>query len=220
MDYLNYRKSVSHKPLEKPQQISDANLKIIDNFLPEDQFKKIFDSIMGTGMMWNYNNIVDYDDQDDPKFQFVHLFYTQTNGIVSSLSNILEPFINLLKAQVLIRVKANLNTRCLKNDRENRYHCDHELVGCKLPDGTLISYTAIYYVNTNNGYTLFKSGEKVDSVANRIVIFDSSKLHKAVGCTDQKRRVVINFNYLTSAYSEVDQLVRLKKVCDEAEANA
>ena len=55
--------------------------------------------------------------------------------------------------------------------------------------------TAIFYVNTNNGWTEFKKGGKVKSVANRIVIFDSNLEHQGVTCTDKKRRVVINFNY-------------------------
>ena len=193
---------------------------VIDDFLPEEQFNEFSDLLMGSGMIWNWCDVVDYEEWNKNKFQFTHTFFSDNQGFISPLSDLVKPFIDLLKMNVLIRIKANLNVKCEENIRESKFHYDHELVGSRLPDGTLTSYTAIYYVNTNNGYTLFKSGEKVDSVANRIVIFDSSKLHKAVGCTDQKRRVVINFNYLTSAYSEVDQLVRLKKVCDEAEANA
>ena len=41
----------------------------------------------------------------------------------------------------------------------------------------------------------FKNGDKVESVANRVVIFDSKLQHQAVSCTDEKVRVVINFNY-------------------------
>ena len=56
--------------------------------------------------------------------------------------------------------------------------------------------TAIFYVNTNNGWTEFKKGGKVKSVANRIVIFDSQLYHQGYTCTDQKRRVVMNFNWI------------------------
>ena len=55
--------------------------------------------------------------------------------------------------------------------------------------------TAILYLNTNNGYTEFKSGDKVKSVSNRVVVFDSNLKHRTVTCTDQKTRIVINFNY-------------------------
>ena len=51
-----------------------------------------------------------------------------------------------------------------------------------------------------------------------MVIFDSSKLHKVVGCTDEKRRVVINFNYFTSLYGSTDQAELSKKRFKEANA--
>ena len=55
--------------------------------------------------------------------------------------------------------------------------------------------TAVFYVNTNNGYTIFESGEKVSSVENRMVIFDSNILHTGTTCTDERVRCVLNFNY-------------------------
>ena len=58
--------------------------------------------------------------------------------------------------------------------------------------------TAIYYVNTNNGWTEFENGDKVPSVENRIVIFDSSQLHTGTRTTNASSRVVINFNYVSS----------------------
>lgn len=55
--------------------------------------------------------------------------------------------------------------------------------------------TSIFYVNTNNGYTLFKNNQKVKSIENRMVIFKSSEIHSSVTCTDSKVRCVINFNF-------------------------
>jgi len=190
---------------------------IIDNFLPENYFNNLCDLMMGTGMVWNWNDSVDYKGGSKNQFQLTHSFYYSTKGYVSPLSHIIEPFVDLLKVGILIRIKANLTTRT-KTHLESEFHYDHEFVGSRLPDGTLISYTAIYYVNTNNGYTLFQSGEKVKSVANRIAIFNSAKLHKAVSCTDEKRRVVINFNYFTSKYGTIDQYQKSLKIFNEANA--
>jgi hypothetical protein len=58
------------------------------------------------------------------------------------------------------------------------------------------SLTAIYYVNDNNGSTKFEDGDSIDSVANRLVIFPSNLRHSGTRCTDQQRRIVINFNYM------------------------
>ena len=58
------------------------------------------------------------------------------------------------------------------------------------------SKTAILYLNTNNGYTEFENGQRVESVANRLVVFDSALKHTGTTCTDQKRRIVLNLNYI------------------------
>jgi len=50
-------------------------------------------------------------------------------------------------------------------------------------------------MNTNNGYTKFEDGTKIESVANRMVFFSSNMKHTGTSCTDEKIRVVINFNY-------------------------
>ena len=75
-----------------------------------------------------------------------------------------------------------------KKDTNYKYpmHTDTDLKGHK---------TSVYYVNTNNGGTIFQNGKKAKSKANRLVEFDCHQNHAAVDCTDQKVRVVINFNY-------------------------
>ena len=72
--------------------------------------------------------------------------------------------------------------------------------------------TAAFYINTNNGYTKFRrewgdwavvngypedpDHERiVESRSNRMVIFDSNLEHSGYTCTDEKVRVLVNFNY-------------------------
>ena len=56
--------------------------------------------------------------------------------------------------------------------------------------------TSILYINTNNGYTKIKGHGKVKSVANRMVIFPSTLEHAGFACSDKKKRVVVNFNWM------------------------
>ena len=56
--------------------------------------------------------------------------------------------------------------------------------------------TAIFYINTNNGYTEFENGEKIESVANRLIMFPSNIKHRGVTQTDEQTRIMINFNFL------------------------
>ena len=50
------------------------------------------------------------------------------------------------------------------------------------------------YLNDNNGYTEFKN-QKVDSVSNTAVVFDTDIEHRGVPATNVDRRLVININY-------------------------
>ena len=177
-------------------------MEIIDDFLPQNKFQVIQDFFMGPDIPWYYNKNVDYPDDlgslDD--FQFTHTFFRNDPGDVGITTllerwRILRPYLDKFNYSAMLRVKANLNTRTSKIDKR-RWHIDTTL-RCK---------TAIAYMNTNNGYTSFKDGTKVDSVANRVVIFNSQLSHKGATCTDQKTRVVINFNFIDTVGSEVSIL--------------
>ena len=55
--------------------------------------------------------------------------------------------------------------------------------------------TSIYYINSNNVYTEFEDGTKIESVENRMLVFNSNSKHRGVTSTDTLKRVLINFNY-------------------------
>ena len=56
--------------------------------------------------------------------------------------------------------------------------------------------TAVFYINTNNGYTEFENGVRVNSVANRVCIFDSHLKHRGTTHSEgSNQRIVVNFNY-------------------------
>ena len=171
-------------------------MKIIDNFLPDYQFKQIQLLFLGDIFPWYWNDqIVNPNEKGyDPKrYQFTHTIFDRRppwNGEPSSQYQILQnsSLFALLGANEFERIKVNLNTRTIFN-RGGGWHIDVE----KQPH---IKNTAVYYLNTCNGYTKFKKGGKVKSVANRMVIFDSQLYHQGYTCTDQKRRVVMNFNWI------------------------
>lgn len=158
----------------------------VDNFLPNDQFRRIQEHLMNPEFPWFYNPYVDDANEEGNFYQFTHTFYKQPHGNNSEHIAILNPIFDKLNAQLLVRVKANLNPRAENIDlgkfhRDVKYDC----------------HTAIYYVNTNNGYTEFENGDRVESVENRMVIFKSDTMHTGKSCTDENVRVLINFNYFT-----------------------
>ena len=54
---------------------------------------------------------------------------------------------------------------------------------------------AIFSLNTCDGYTKLKNGRKIESVANRLLLFDSSKEHCSTTTSSTELRYNINFNF-------------------------
>ena len=158
-------------------------VEVIDYFLSQYHFDSLYSYFMGEDMVWFYKNHIVK--EGDGGFQFTASICGE--GKKFDTFSFIEPCINRLGCNVLHRIKANLRPRTLLH-RRSQYHTDVSGASDNLK-------TAIYYINTCNGYTKFKKGGKVKSVANRMVIFNHSMEHAGVSCTDKKRRLVINFNY-------------------------
>ena len=170
-------------------------MKVIDNFLGDYQFEMLRALMMGFDFPWYFNDRIlhpTHDNYDEDLYQFTHGFYLNNGEKVSEFFQHLEYCILKLKAKHLIRVKANLTSGTLFH-QGGGYHCDYDN---KTFDDPL--NTAILYINTNNGFTKFKKGGKVKAVENRLVIFDFDQEHQGFTCTNEKRKIVINFNYVPS----------------------
>ena len=135
-------------------------------------------------------------------FQFIHIFYDNWSA-TSEQIHTLDPLLKSIEPITIWRIKANLLTKT-PNIIENEFHID--MGQYEIHDGVVIntegppkileqSTTSIFYVNTNNGYTKFEDGTKVESVANRLISFSSNTKHKGTSCTDEETRIIINFNY-------------------------
>lgn len=160
---------------------------IHDDFLDADVFdelKSIF--INNVNFPWYYySGITSADQNEKDKHQFVHTLYAENIGVTSDFFRHMTPLLQRINVKNLIRIKANLGLRTDEHI-EGGWHTDFDF-DCK---------TAIFYLNTNNGYTLLEDDTKVESVANRFVTFDSSVEHSGVSHTDTKVRCLLNINYL------------------------
>lgn len=125
---------------------------------------------------------------DEQNVQFVHGFLRRREDRVfqSRYLPLVLPVLNRLHAQLLVKVKVNLT---LPRDQHVEYglHVDTAWPGAQ---------TAILYLNTNNGYTVFEDGTRVESVENRLLVFDASRLHTGASCTDAESRLVLNMNFV------------------------
>ena len=167
-------------------------MKIQDNFLPQEQYEQIRETMMSTYFPWFYNSSIiygiDHDNDISDRGQMVHCFFRvneEKQKEVSTHFELIVPLLNKLEVDKIFRVKANLRLRTDISEKSG-WHVD----------GFAPCTTSIYYINSNDGVTEFEDGSLVDTVANRMVSFNGKMKHRGCTQTNTKTRVLINLNYL------------------------
>lgn len=163
---------------------------IHDNVLPQEQFQQLKTFILSNNFSWFYSPYKVASDKYDGAnemydFQFTHNFYSDYSP-KSPFISLIEPIIQIINPKSIVRIKANLTTSTPKIINYG-YHKDLDFRG----------ETAIFYINSNDGYTIFEDGTRVESIENRLLRFDSQMIHTGTSCTNEKVRCVLNLNYYT-----------------------
>ena len=180
-----------------------GDVKVYNHFLDYQDYHLLKDAFCSDSkdrapFFYNDNIVSENELKDDYSFQFTHVLVGCSDGsgyasvdekeIYSPYWKNVFPIFDKLDAQKVIRAKVNMRTRT-PEIYKSKFHVD-------VPQKIEGHKTAIYYLNSNIGYTIFESGEKVNSVGNRIVIFDGHQYHCGTSCTDQNIRSVLNINFI------------------------
>ena len=169
--------------------MGNLDYKIIDNFLEVKDFYTFKEEIFNTNNVpWYYRNsqtISSIDDLDDIGYFTLNFFNDMCSDFIG-FNYYLYKIYEKLECKALIQSRANLSLK-QKEIKKLYFHTDYTFK-CK---------TAIFYMNTNNGATILDENKqiKIDSIENRIVVFDSQIRHSALLQSDTKRRIVLNINY-------------------------
>ena len=165
----------------------------VDDFLDKDIFIRLQDVIMSQSICWHFAPFTDDSKGGSNQFYFGHNIYIN-HAWASGLSSELAPLIQKIKPMAIHTIRANLMTRS-EEHIESQFHSDLSL---NAPTTDKIDQwtTAIYYINDCNGYTKLEDGSVIESRANRLLTFPSDIRHLGSTCTDEKRRVLINLNYI------------------------
>ena len=168
------------------------DLHIIDNILSDTDLKKlqylwsqpIYRPVAHTAYAEGQQSIYDS--------QFVRVLYNQNFDIVDRYLHVWDPLYERLGVESIHLARMNITLpRREGEERISGYHIDME--------GEKDILTCLYYLNSNNGGTIFEeSGQFIQSVENRAVIFRNGLRHSAVFCTDSMFRFVYNLNYRPS----------------------
>ena len=162
------------------------NYKIIDNALPQEEFENIKFNILNSDFPWNLAKEVVANQRGNfpiqASYYFTHLFWDRFKA--EAQSQMFAPLLNLMDCHALMRIKGN----CYPSTPEVIIHGNHI-------DYPFPHKGAIFYLNTNNGLTILEGKVEVESIENRLLLFDPSKPHTSTTCTDTKCRINVNFNY-------------------------
>jgi hypothetical protein len=163
--------------------------KVIDNFLPQSEFDRLQNFMMSTDFDWYFNLLINHNhDEEDKTSYFTHILYHKMNSYwvprISGFYREFKIFEEMLDIKAMIRVKANL----YPNTKEKVTHAPHV-------DYDFKHKGCVFSINTCNGGTILNDGTVIESIANRALLFDSSKPHSSTSCTDQKARINLNINY-------------------------
>jgi hypothetical protein len=173
-------------------KIEIKNKKMIcTDVLQQQHYEYIFKTLTNDTFPWNYNDHVvdttEFGTEEKHQLQFIHKFHEVSTILTEpKYWQMLFPIFEVLRPHTFIRVKAN-NIPGKEKIITHGMHTD---------TGIPLSYTAIYYVNSNNGFTEFDNGDRVDSVANSMIVFPSYMRHTGSTCTDARSRINININFL------------------------
>jgi len=163
-----------------------TDIVVQDNFLDEEYFKRLQSKILVIGEN-SFPWFMSYTVTGKP-YQMCHVVY----GNHRSYSDFYGEFgmlFDALKVFQFIRIKINLLNREEKII-EHGMHTDIQ----NAPENVL---TSILYMNTNNGYTKFETGEKIESVENRLVTFPNSLKHTgSTNNCDALYRCVMNIDWI------------------------
>ena len=157
---------------------------IHEKFLPIDFFEKIRNLIMDQDFAWRRRDHMTHNTND--KMYFTYGFYNKMRPLSEWYVPYIIPILKKLDAAAPIEVRANMFVSALF--KASGWHCDHGFP-CK---------TAILYLNDCDGGTELKINNKIIFIkaeANKMLVFDTNVLHRAITSKEEPIRYVINFNH-------------------------
>jgi hypothetical protein len=166
--------------------------KIIDNVLPTEIFENLKASFNDNFPWYLSSNVTYKNDMNEFSspyhYKFHHLCFDNFVP-TSSLYDRLMPLINFINPSAIKIARIFLTTYTGKQ-RNQGFHTDWILQNDD--DNNRYLKSSVFYINSNNGGTLFEDGQFVQSVENRLLTFATQERHAAITADDVSARIVVN----------------------------
>lgn len=196
------------------------DIKIFDDFLPENIFLELQEKVLSRHFPWFYCDHASLDPKDNfikdklalETDGYAHVFYDKLYDVKSFTYDYLKVFYKHIEQfgfteEHLIRVRASVKNP-KKNYNVENYNLPH--VDYFFPHDTMIYYlndsdgdTRIFdqkFIYTGNNYGLgfdaFTTSQRITPKANRLIWFDGFVYHTASNPIETTRRVILNINLM------------------------
>ena len=156
--------------------------KTIENFLDNKLMEETKNVVLDMEFPWRYRKEM----HDNDGMYFTHSFFNDMEPRSLHFNSVIRPILKTLNGFTPIKIRANMFINGVFT--RGKWH----------QDSYLDSKTAIFYLNTCDGGTELKINNKIKFIKaqeNKMLIFDTPTLHRAVTSSDQPIRYVINLNY-------------------------
>tara|TARA_Y100001970_G_scaffold34404_1_gene42650 strand:- start:828 stop:1316 length:489 start_codon:yes stop_codon:yes gene_type:complete len=158
--------------------------KIKKNIIKKEKVKEINNMVLNDYFPWYAQNKINDLDKTGYGY-FTHSLYLNKKINSEFFKIIMPEILDNLKIKSLLRARLNLYPKTTKNIR-HAFHIDYKFK----------HMSAVYFLNTNNGFLFFKNpSKKIKPEANKCVIFNGEHSHSSSSCTDKTNRITLNINY-------------------------
>ena len=164
---------------------------LIDNFLDKKELESVERVLLSGEFPWYLSPVVGESWNTKDNIQFSHSLYSKDH-VKSEWLHHFGCLLYRMNIFTLLRVKVNY----LFQTEKRVVHDFH--VDIQNPNAPKNISTSIFYLNTNNGVTIFEdTQEEVESISNRIITFPGYLRHTGTTHTDRNvpHRIIINVNY-------------------------
>ena len=167
-----------------------------DNFLDPEQFG-VIKRYLGPGghFTWELSPRINHNDQNNQDMYFATMIYHSYDG--GWYPNIKKDPFQLITSKLHIesihRIKTNLYFPSKTGKVEK--HASHR-------DTTFRHQGALFFLTTCDAPTTMADGTEIESIENRLLLFDPTSNHSSSSPTDAPYRTTINFNYFGAGIKE------------------
>jgi hypothetical protein len=178
--------------LKKHQSHGDPYFVVYDDFLPYQEFGTLKSYLTEANLpFWTISNQINRNDKNNNDFYMATMIYHNENGARNEwIQGIDEqPFINIsskLHMFSLLRMKANLYVPSVKGHYIHAPHVDYDFG----------HQGALFFVTTCDAPTYMFDGTPIESIENRLLLFNPGTPHASSAPTNVPFRITININYI------------------------